>query len=108
LLAKLVHKYGEKQLTPKGIRFKNCRGFTPQEFQMLDFSKIDLSQYINYVMKCYAKEQHITDPQSFSSNMENAAVGNVGNTSNNLEQQLNDYRNRDWNNLQQDNVNPKD
>lgn len=108
LLAKLVHQYGEKQLTPKGIRFKNCRGFTPQEFQMLDFSKIDLTQYINYVMKCYAKEQHITDPQSFSSNMENAAVGNVGNTSNNLEQQLNDYRNRDWNNLQQDNVNPKD
>jgi conjugal transfer mating pair stabilization protein TraN len=23
----------------------NCRGFTPEEFQMLDFSKIDLSEW---------------------------------------------------------------
>ncbi len=53
-MSALVHKYGRIQLDS----FKNlanngfgslskpeCRGFTPEEFQQLDFSKIDLTEY---------------------------------------------------------------
>jgi conjugal transfer mating pair stabilization protein TraN len=28
-----------------GPESPNCRGFTPEEFQMLDFSRIDLSEW---------------------------------------------------------------
>ena len=34
---------------PMGLRISssgNCRGFTPSEFQMLDFSKMNLSEYL--------------------------------------------------------------
>jgi conjugal transfer mating pair stabilization protein TraN len=52
-LARIFHQQGRKQLktftgnqgfgTPNA---PNCRGFTPEEFQSLDFSKIDLTEYI--------------------------------------------------------------
>ncbi|OES24219.1 conjugal transfer protein TraN [Alteromonas macleodii] len=47
LMATLVQKGGRAQL---GMNFgtvdnPNCRGFTPEEFQSIDFSKIDLSEY---------------------------------------------------------------
>lgn len=53
---RIVQEQGRPQLTafqpdgawgdPKNL---NCRGFKPEEFQMLDFSKIDLSEWINDV-----------------------------------------------------------
>lgn len=47
LMATLVQKGGRAQL---GMDFgtvdaPNCRGFTPEEFQSIDFSKIDLTEY---------------------------------------------------------------
>jgi len=47
-LARIIHEYGRPQLgigwgDPKA---PNCRGFTPEEFQKLDFSKIDFSEYV--------------------------------------------------------------
>ena len=52
-LARIFHEQGRKQLksfdgktgfgTPKS---PNCRGFTSEEFQSLDFAKIDLSEYM--------------------------------------------------------------
>ena len=52
-LARIFHEQGRKQLknfdgktgfgTPEA---PNCRGFTPEEFQSLDFAKIDLSEYM--------------------------------------------------------------
>ena len=52
-MARIIHEQGRPQLlgfaglanywgTPKAA---NCRGFTTDEFQMLDFSKIDMSAY---------------------------------------------------------------
>lgn len=45
-LARIIHQQGRPQLRsmpPPGSN--NCRGFSPEEFQYLDFSKIDLSEY---------------------------------------------------------------
>ena len=44
-LARFVHEQGRGQIgiTWGSAESPNCRGFTPEEFQKLDFSKIDLS-----------------------------------------------------------------
>lgn len=49
-LAKIIHEQGRSQLStfPDGfgdLDSPNCRGFSPEEFQALDFSLIDLSEY---------------------------------------------------------------
>lgn len=46
-LARIIHQQGRPQLgiewgSPKA---PNCRGFTPEEFQKIDFSKLDLSEF---------------------------------------------------------------
>lgn len=57
-LARIIHEQGRPQLLSMGgfgsIDNPNCRGFTPEEFQALDFSKIDFSTY-------YADLRHDTD-----------------------------------------------
>jgi conjugal transfer mating pair stabilization protein TraN len=57
ILARIIHQQGRPQLTsfqPAGAwgpaKRPNCRGFTPEEFQSLDFSKIDMSEYYQQVM----------------------------------------------------------
>jgi conjugal transfer mating pair stabilization protein TraN len=49
MLARIIQQQGRPQLPEMGgfgtPTAPNCRGFTPQEFQSLDFSKIDLSEY---------------------------------------------------------------
>ena len=52
-LARIIHEQGRPQLgidwgTPTS---PNCRGFTAEEFQKLDFSKIDLSEWVNQEVK---------------------------------------------------------
>lgn len=52
-LARIIHEQGRPQLgigwgTPEA---PNCRGFTTQEFQKLDFSKIDFSEWIEEEVK---------------------------------------------------------
>lgn len=48
-LSRIIHQQGRPQLkTFDGYgspSARNCRGFTPEEFQSLDFSKIDMSEY---------------------------------------------------------------
>jgi hypothetical protein len=46
-LGRIVHEQGRPQLDMDWGEAKSpqCRGFTPDEFQRLDFSKIDLSEY---------------------------------------------------------------
>ncbi|ORJ57499.1 conjugal transfer protein TraN [Geothermobacter hydrogeniphilus] len=56
-MARIVAEQGRPQLkafgpnggwgTPEN---PNCRGFTPEEFQQLDFSKINMSEYFNDIM----------------------------------------------------------
>jgi len=53
VLARIVQEQGRKQLgiswgSPKS---PNCRGFTPDEFQRIDFSKIDFSEWYSEVRK---------------------------------------------------------
>ncbi len=52
-LARIFHEQGRKQLKSFSGRSSfgvpkapNCRGFTPEEFQSLDFAKIDLTEYM--------------------------------------------------------------
>lgn len=52
-LARIIQEQGRPQLQSFGpgggwgtAQAPNCRGFTPDEFQNLDFSKIDLSEYM--------------------------------------------------------------
>ena len=52
-LARIIHEQGRPQLgigwgTPEN---PNCRGFTAEEFQKLDFSKIDFSEWIEGEVK---------------------------------------------------------
>lgn len=60
-LARLIHEQGRPQLktginnwgTPEAPL---CRGFTPEEFQSVDFGKVDLTEYINEVQKTATDE----------------------------------------------------
>lgn len=60
MLARIIHEQGRKQLTsfkgPYGMvdwgeaKHPTCRGFKPEEFQFLDFSQIDLQEYIDTII----------------------------------------------------------
>lgn len=52
-LARIIHEQGRPQLKSFGTdggwgsaKSPNCRGMTPEEFQLLDFNQIDLSEYV--------------------------------------------------------------
>jgi hypothetical protein len=52
ILARVIHEQGRPQigLAWGGMQSEpNCRGFTTQELSSLDFSKMDLSEYLRYV-----------------------------------------------------------
>jgi len=73
MLARIINEQGRPQLSvfgPTGgwgeANKPECRGFTPDEFQALDFSRIDLSEYFNIVQKdldakIQASQQNITN-----------------------------------------------
>lgn len=50
-IARIINQQGRPQIKRGwgSSASPDCRGFTPDEFQKLDFSKIDLSEYINDV-----------------------------------------------------------
>lgn len=57
-MARIIHEQGRPQLQSFGTdggwgipSAPNCRGFTPDEFQSLDFSRIDLSEYFGDIQK---------------------------------------------------------
>ena len=57
-MARIIHEQGRPQLVSFGAdggwgvpAAPNCRGFTPDEFQYLDFSRIDLSEYFEDIQK---------------------------------------------------------
>jgi len=67
-LGRIIHEQGRPQLESFGrdggwgeAKKPNCRGFKPEEFQMLDFSKIDISEYIEDIQKDMDKK--LTDMQ---------------------------------------------
>lgn len=54
-LARIIHEQGRPQLTNFNgwgdAGSPQCRGFSPDEFQAVDFSKIDLSEYVEDMVK---------------------------------------------------------
>ncbi len=63
MMARIVHEQGRPQLTsfgPDGAwgapGDPNCRGFLPGEFESLDFSKIDMSEYYAELQKDMAQK----------------------------------------------------
>jgi len=57
-MARIIHEQGRPQLVSFGAdggwgapSAPNCRGFTPDEFQYLDFSRIDLSEYFGDIQQ---------------------------------------------------------
>lgn len=68
-MARIVQEQGRPQLKSFGqdggwgsAENPNCRGFTPEEFQQLDFSLIDLTEYFGEIQKDMT--QKIQDAQS--------------------------------------------
>lgn len=51
MMARIIHEQGRSQLQSfngwGSVEAPDCRGFTIEEFSHLDFSKIDLSEYVN-------------------------------------------------------------
>ena len=63
-LGRIIQEQGRPQLKDFGYSGDwgsptnpNCRGFTPDEFQMLDFNKMDLSSYFGDIAKKVAGKQ---------------------------------------------------
>lgn len=53
-LGRIIQEQGRPQLKSFAdgwgpVKTPNCRGFTPEEFQALDFSRMDLSEYYNEI-----------------------------------------------------------
>ncbi len=74
-LARIIQEGGRPQL---GIGWgipeaPQCRGFTPEEFQKIDFSKVNFSEWIQY---------------DVVPNVQNNAVGNIQNVINNIDTNL--------------------
>jgi hypothetical protein len=69
-LARIIHEQGRPQLKSFGPNggwgtpeLPNCRGFLAEEFQMLDFSKMDLSEYYEDIKSKVSKnvQQNVGD-----------------------------------------------
>jgi hypothetical protein len=76
-LARIIHVQGRPQL---GIgwgsaKSPNCRGFTMDEFQKLDFSKIDFSEWVNMIVN-----GGLQQIQSQMGNTINNVINNIRNS----------------------------
>lgn len=72
LLARIIQEQGRPQLTTfngwGAPESPQCRGFTPEEFQQIDFAKIDLNEYVQEMVTAATAEiqQNVTNiTQSF-------------------------------------------
>jgi len=81
LLARLINEQGRPQIK-KGwgsAESPDCSGFTPEQFQKLDFSKLDLSEFYDQIT------QNVT--QSFADNMNTYIQNSVTNQLENMTNQ---------------------
>jgi conjugal transfer mating pair stabilization protein TraN len=84
MLARIIQEQGRPQLTTYGptgnwgtAQNPNCSGLTPDEFQQLDFSKIDFTEYIAVIQK------------NLSASIKSAQDKIQGNITNRVQQQKN-------------------
>ena len=78
-LGRIIQEQGRPQLKdfqPDGAwgtgQAPNCKGFTPEQFQMIDFSKVDMSEYFNdlQTQAIGTIQQNVTDKvQQFYQNI---------------------------------------
>lgn len=61
------HSYRETSVAGEGGESPNYRGFTPEEFQMLDFARIDLSEWFGDI--------EVNTQDQIESNMEEFVEG---------------------------------
>jgi len=79
-LARIIQEQGRRQLgiswgSPK---HPNCRGFTPEEFQRIDFSRIDFSEWINYEVQQNIVPNINTNLQNALNNLQSAVQTSIG------------------------------
>ena len=67
-MARIIQEQGRPQLTTFGPTGSwgtpdnpDCRGFTPEEFESIDFAKIDFSEYIASVIDHNVTQANITN-----------------------------------------------
>jgi len=76
-LARIINEQGRAQLGKSwgSAEHPKCKGFTPEEFQKLDFSKIDMSQFFgeiqeNFNVNFMQKQQNVIQKR-ITNNMNN-------------------------------------
>jgi hypothetical protein len=78
VLARIIQEQGRYQGLPQygwgSAKNPNCEGFTPTQFQALDWSKINLSEYYTYI------------EQTFMPNIQNNINTGINNAVNKLQQ----------------------
>ena len=77
-LARIIHEQGRPQLTTFGssggwgsAKRPNCRGFTPEEFQSIDFGQIDFSEYVADIQRRVRQNLEPQIMDIFQKSMEN-------------------------------------
>lgn len=77
-LARIINEQGRVQLSKGwgGANSPDCKGFTPEEFQKLDFSKIDMSEFFGDLQKNFNV--------NFVQNQQNFIQSRITNNMNNL------------------------
>ncbi|WP_187648755.1 conjugal transfer protein TraN [Nitrosophilus labii] len=79
-LARIINEQGRTQINKNWGEPKNpnCKGFTPEEFQKLDFSKIDMSEFFNDVTKTF-NSSFIQNQANFIQDRINTNLSNIQN-----------------------------
>ena len=77
-LARIIHEQGRPQLSsfgPSGgwgsAKRPNCRGFTPEEFQSIDFGRIDFSEYVADIQRNIRRNIEPQMKEIFQKSMQN-------------------------------------
>ena len=77
-LARIIHEQGRPQLSsfgPSGgwgdADNPNCRGFTPEEFQSIDFGRIDFSEYVADIQRNIRRNIEPQMKEIFQKSMQN-------------------------------------
>ena len=80
-LARIVQEQGRPQLATFGAdggwgsaKHPNCRGFTPEEFQALNFDNIDLSEYTEDIERSVRKNIESTLQNTATQSLQNRGV----------------------------------
>ncbi len=76
-LARIIHEQGRPQLSTFGTsggwgsaKNPKCRGFTPEEFQAIDFGRIDFSEYVEDIQRNIRQDLELQVKQVFQESVQ--------------------------------------